>query len=51
MIEDIKEIHYKLDISAHDLPVKTKRFSLFKSYPLLSFFEIVSLKSSEVSKD
>lgn len=33
-----------MDFSAHGLPLKPKRFSIFKTSPLLSFYEIVSTK-------
>lgn len=37
------EPHYKFDFSATNLPLKPKKFSIFKASPLLSFYEITTI--------
>ena len=56
--DEARESHYRFDFSATNLPLKSKRFSFFKSSPLLSFFEIISsgdtpipIHESDVSKN
>jgi hypothetical protein len=38
-----QERHFRFDFSGHNLPLKPKKFSFFKSAPLYSFYELVSL--------
>lgn len=35
--------YYRFDFSATNLPLKPKQFSFFKSSPLISFYELLSL--------
>jgi hypothetical protein len=37
------ERHFRFDFSGHNLPLKPKKFSFFKSAPLYSFFELICL--------
>ena len=41
-----KERHFRFDFSGHNLPLKPKKFSFFKSTPLYSFYELVSQSPS-----
>jgi len=40
------ERHFRFDFSGHNLPLKPKRFSFFKSAPLYSFYELICLSPS-----
>ncbi len=37
------ERHFRFDFSGHNLPLKPKKFSFFRSAPLYSFYELVCL--------